>query len=239
MISVFYFIGLWNGDHFTARRKLATNLWFIGIYGLFTISTVGGAFQCDDDGESKYLANVSIITFVTTVRSYYLLWKKDEILEFIHTFGAHSIKNNEDFKRVNKKVNKFVQFICFFEVMVAVGIVSTIVLALPIVCNEKRLPLNVYIPFDWKENEVIYWMTYLISSYQMMLSVALALFNFIIWYLMMSCGIKYQLLGNEFREMGFVHGESVRNIIVARNQELFLKELLEQIKYHRHLQKYK
>jgi len=227
VISVYYFIGLWHDDSFTVRRKLASNVWFIGIYGLFIMSMVGGAFKCVDDDESVFLANASLMAFVVMIKSYCLLWKKDEILEFIQTFGTHSIRNSKDFDQVNKKVNNFVKFMCIFELFV-VG-TALAMIALPIFFNQKRLPLNVYIFFDWKENEVLYWMAYLITSYQTMLSLSLALFNFIIWYLMMSCAIKYQILGNEFRGMGIVDGV----------ENSFLREIIGKIKYHRQLREYK
>lgn len=64
-----------------------------------------------------------------------------------------------------------------------------------------------------------------------------------IWYLMMSCGTKYQILGNALSNIGFVSKSRNSKIVqvngVNGKQDISLKELIDLIKIHQHLQKYK
>lgn len=222
IISIFYFIGLWHDDNYSNSRKLASNVWFLVAFVCYIISVAAGAVLSENEAESIFLANISIIAFNLTIRLYYWQWKQDEIINFIEQFGTHSIDDSKLFNQIDKKIGNFVKFATIFKFMTTAAILT--IIGLPIVSNEKRLPLNIYIPFNWKESDILFCVAFLFFVYEMILAITFILFNLIIWYLLINSAIKYEILGTEFRRIG--------------EEGLFNQELIARIRHHRNLQKY-
>lgn len=155
-------------------------------------------------------------------------------MEYLNEMAIHSTNDSYEFNHINQKINTFMKFLICFEVMSVSTIVILTILALSRVSSDKQLPLNIYIPFDWKNSQITYWIIFGFNLYALIIILAGIFFSGIIWYLMMSCGTKYQILGNAFSKIGFmskadsVHGE----------QDIFVQELIALMKIHQHLQKY-
>lgn len=238
IISLLHFIGLWHDDNCSKFRKLASNMWFLGTEFTFVLSLIGGSITSEDEADHIFLGNMAIVVSVVLFRLHYFLRKKEEILEFIHKFGAYSTNNSKIFDEINKKVNNFVKFASIFMTLLAVTDLLNLVLP-PFFSNDKRLPLNVYTYFNWKESEFIFSMAYVIVTYNSIMAFVYVLFTLITWYLMMSCATTYQILGNELMEMGSVDDVQMklekRKISLAEKQKLFFEELIAKIKYHQTL----
>lgn len=225
IFSILYFIGIWQNNN--CNRMWCLRIWYLASYGYIVTAIAVGALTTNNESEVVFLAVLSIVAFVVHIRLYIFLWKKDEILGFIRKMGVHSsIRDVDEFNRVNDKINFFIKFVFIFEAMLLCAVTTMAVIALPFFTNERRLPLNYYFPFNWQDNLVLYVIAYIYVTYGLMFTCFCTLFNEIIWYLMISCGIKYQILGNEFRHIGADNGQ----------QDPFLLELITLIKKHKQLQ---
>lgn len=143
--------------------------------------------------------------------------------------GAHSISNRNEFDHVNNRVKALMLFGSAFMVMSFAANFGLIISRLPIFTNEKQLPINICFPFDWRRNEIVFWMTYTFVSFEMLLGVVCIFLNIIVWYLMMSSAIKYQTLGSDFKRLGCDDSDGRRNV---------LEELIKLTKRHRDLKEY-
>lgn len=203
IIGAFYEFGLWHNEEKSTFRKNGRRLFYLLNMILFQILLVTCACFSDDKSESVFLVQVEISAIVMAVKLIYLLWKKDTILEMLSTtMVAHSISDHVLFMQVNKKITKFMKFVHVYLVMIAVIVFILIISPLPIFSVEKKLPLSIPFSLDCKYSEIIYWLTYAFLTFQICLIAVVNLLTVIIWYVMLNCSIKYQILGNQFRRLG-------------------------------------
>lgn len=229
MISVFYFFGLWQHDN-VSFRSLCLRIWYLVVYGCTVLAIALGSLTTDNESEMVFLAVMAIVGFVLEFRLYFFLWKKEDILGFIGKMGVHSIKDEEKFNQVNDRINIFLKWVSYFEVMLATTVVTMTVSALPLFSTGRKLPLNYYFPFEWKDDAFLYFGAYVFVTCGLWLSSFFTFFNAIIWYMMLSCAIKYEILGNEFKNIG-VDSE----VAIDGKQDIFLLELIDLIKKHKQL----
>lgn len=236
-ISLFYFIGVWHDENRSDFHKWCLNIMHLLVCISYTTSVAVAAFTSDNITEASFLAVTSIANFVQAIRLYYFMWKNQEILRFLRSMGAHSIEGHQDFIRVNNKINLFIKFATFCYLLIFFGLLMSIIFKLPIITKQKSLPVNIYFPMDWKNNEVTYWIAFSFTGISIMVVVVYSVTNPVIWYLMMCCAMKYQILGNEFSNLGknklkkpiFLH---------TKNQDSFHDELIVLIKKHQAVQEY-
>lgn len=152
--------------------------------------------------EQRFFSVVSIILINVTVRLYYILWKKKEIIELTMRIGAGTVKTRETFNRINDRTNLLMKFATAMLVMNYGANVALIVFNLPFITAEKQLPLNLYFPYDWRANEFRYWGSYAFVTYELTVCPTCTLLNVMIWYLMMCLAMKYRSLGEDLKVMG-------------------------------------
>lgn len=205
-----------------------------------TVSIALKPLECDDKTEVIFSVAMSILCFVHTIRLYYFLQNEDEIRRLICSLGFHSINDYQEFNRVNNKIKGFMKFATLYLFTCISGTLFVIVTALPLFSNEKKLPFNLYVPFDWKRNEITYWIAFLYIAYAMIFNGFYTLFNSVIWYLMMSCGLKYQTLSKEISDISVNDKKTLKklNNSVAQEKDFFLLELIVLVKKHQDLYKY-
>lgn len=233
IVSLFYFIGLWQAENVSDFRKWITKILFLVVFVYYPVSLAAGAFTNDNENEKMFLVGLSITIFVLAVRLYYILWKKDEILGFIRKLGAHSIRDLDQFKQIKNKIRILINCVTALELMLVFAVSAMTIITLPIFSNEKKLPLDIYFPLDWKHNEFYYWIGFLFVDYEMVSAIVTSLLNAIVWYLMMSCAIKYQTLSTDFKYFGHVSSGKI-----GESKHLFHADLIILIKNHLDLQEY-
>lgn len=235
-ITLFYFIGLWPSENRSSFSKWCLKIMHLVLPICYMISVLPASFDSDNITEIVFVAVIFIASCVQAIRWHYFIWRYDEIMKFLQSMGAHSIDDHQDFFRVNNKINFFMKCATVYHFMIFCSLVVFNILTLPIISNTKRLPLNLYFPLNWKENEIIYWIAFAFAGFQIMCISVYSIANTAIWYLMMCCGIKYELLGNELRNLG--KGTLKKTIIsITEEQDLFFKELITLIQKHQSLQK--
>ncbi len=249
IISLFHFIRFWRCDSISNFNSTISKIVHLIVYVYYPVSLMVGAFTNDNETEQMFLVVLSIVTFVLAIRLYYILWRKDEIIGFINELGTHSIADDELFHRINNKIIIFIKLVSFMEVMLLFAVIAMTIITSPIVSNDKMLPMNIYFPLDWRHNELFYWIAFTFVVYEMMISMSSSLLNPIIWYLMMSCAIKYQVLGYELKNLGFNGdggGKALSRNVTSVSEGVtsdqikvsFQMKLILFIKNHRYLQEY-
>lgn len=238
IISLYYFMRLWR-DNISSHCLQVHKLIMI-VYLYYPISLLAGAFSNENENEKIFFFVTVIITCVQTVRLYYILWKKEDTLGFIYKLGTHSIRDVDHYNRANDKISSLSKFIVMLEIMVIFCIVSLIASSLPIITNVRKLPFNLYFPFDWKHNNVIYSIALVFLTYQFMLTLVTILLSAIISYIMMSCAIKYETLSIEFKNVGLISEDDLSNLKIfsASEKRKFLhSKLINLIRSHQDLER--
>ncbi len=201
MMSVFRLMRLWRDNESDAYQMGRNIVQFILFLHYLTSSLIM-ACTANDGDERRFFSVVSIIIVNVTVRLYYILWKKKEIIELTIHIGTGSFKNRDSFNRVNERTNLFMKFATGMLVMNYSTNVALIIFRLPFFATKKQLPVNLYFPFDLEASEFLFWAAYAFVTYEMILCPTCTLMNTIIWYLMMCLAMKYQTLGTDFQVMG-------------------------------------
>lgn len=237
IISAFHFIGLWHDDRRSKFHKWFLSILHLMFYAYYPFALITGALTSDNHTESIFTLVMSILTFVTAVRLYYFVLKQNEILHFIRKIGVHSIKDSEKlFCQINDKINAFNRFINVFVIMILSAFFTAVTKNMPIFSTEKRLPFRIYFPLDWTKNDIYYWITYTFTSLEVFMTIFCAFFSVIIWYMMLAFALEYEILGDEFKNLGRTDMVTVET---QPKEDLFLNDLILLIKKHRDLQEYK
>ncbi len=226
----FYWLRVWSRNERTACFGTAIKVFHFAFFLSFLTSVIGGAFLSSDTHEFIFLADLTILLVVHAVRMFYIIWKKNDILTLIHQIGSHYANEFGELVSFTKKLKMFDKFaktfvlICIIEVLFA--------LIFPVVSSQKIL-LN--IAFPWKTGATTFWITHSFIAIGCAYSILWFLLSVIIWYLMINLSSKYQLLGNQLRNMGVI---KTKQIIDGSTQsetlqeELFLKTLVEAVRTH-------
>lgn len=136
--TLFYRVGFWHQEPTASPRQLALKLFHCILYFQFSISLIGGAITTDSIGESVFLMQSSIIVTVLLIKLCFLIWKQNEIVEFLNRICKFPIRYDDDCIRVNVKLKKFVTFVRVMVVLsLAAGVAECVII--PIVTTEKYL----------------------------------------------------------------------------------------------------
>lgn len=218
ILSIFYFIGLWQKDDCSVLYKCAMKIWYTVLFGCYPLLLFIGVFTKDNVIESILVAVLAILILLQNIRLHYILWKKQDILEVIEKLSTHSIQSDKEFEHIYNKIENFAKYVSRFVIIIFIWIVSSFLTF----AIERKLMTNFYCPWNWKENSIVFWLAFSFDACEIMISFVCFLFNTIIWFLMMSCAIKFQVLGNELRHSDLIE----------------YKEQIKLIGHHRKLQEY-
>nr|QGW45416.1 odorant receptor 43 [Bradysia odoriphaga] len=236
MVSLFYYIGFWHrGDEPTAR-ELRTKYFYCCYYLLFVVSLVAGAFTSENEGETIFLVELSIAAAVLTVKLWCLIWKQKQILYLLNQICIFSFRYEEDVGLFNVKLRKFRKFVISICIMAIIACFE--VLVVPLIVSEKTLILEIGFPLDYKNSEIAFWIANSFILTETVLSIIATFFSVIIWYLLLSCSLRYTLLGSEMNKMGQIISEETKNKISEKqNNTIFDQDLKALIDDHLHLKK--
>lgn len=137
IISLFYRMGLWHrGDKATVgetRMKI-----FYCFYNLLLlISLMVGAATTGSKEESILLTEAVMVVTVLTIKLFYIIWKKDEIIEILTCICVYSIEDRVQFTIVNDQFKRFMKLCFVWIIFTLIG--SHAAAILPIFGNKKKL----------------------------------------------------------------------------------------------------
>lgn len=227
--SVFYGFGIWSRNDRSSYQGFEVYLIpYLVFYAIFPVLLAFEACVSDNLNATIFLADEATATLVVTVKLAYLLWKQTEIHSLLHEISSYSIVDQNQFLQIKKELKNFTNFVIFYLWLVAVG--CCFLLCLPLLSSEKKLPFNINFRLKWSYSEVAYLIEYSYITFALLLSCVCVLLNPIIWYMMLNCSMKYQILGSRLKNMG--------RRLEAEEKHFFLQELIESIKIYQHLRKY-
>nr|QGW45401.1 odorant receptor 28 [Bradysia odoriphaga] len=210
ILKLFYQLGIWQSDKLSNFCKVGIKLFYISFV------------------QAAVMAAVMYLKFM------YILFKKQEILEFLNDpIVVHSIENREEYDQINKKIAKFMRFVRPYFLAICVTAVLLIVIKLPIFTTNRGLPF--FISFSWNDSEIIYWLTYLVISVLMVLYGIVNFFSALIWYIMLNYSIEYQLLGNKLKNLGAAKNQTQKERISVAETHKCVENVIFLIKAHRNL----
>ncbi|XP_037040976.1 putative odorant receptor 71a [Bradysia coprophila] len=234
ILKIFYRMGIWQSDEEPNYLKVAKKFFYTFFGALYPIFFTANAFLCDRN-ESVFSVQLTIIAAVLYVKILYVLFKKQEILEFLFDpIVVHSIENREEYDETVKKIKEFMNFVRMYCLATFVTVPLLIVIKFPIFSADKGLPF--FISFSWNSSEIIYWLAYFFVSLSSTLYVTANLITILIWYMLLNYSIEYELLGNKLRKLG-VGMKAVKKQKEFRliQRSGFVEDLIVLIKAHRNL----
>lgn len=243
IFDLFYRIGLWYRGEEATARETKIKLFYSFHFLLFPISLMAGAITTDNSEESIFLIETAVITTAMSIKFYYLIWKKREFIEFLHRIGIYSIDNHEEFTLINDKLNMFMKFTTFF-VFSMIFSAAVALLGIPFVGSERNLFFNVAFPLDYKNSDTKFWIAYAFIFSEVILCVISCLVSVLMWYLLLNCGLKYEVLADQLRNLGVVRTVAVvttvneRKISEAKKGNLYQRDLIKGIISHLDINEY-
>lgn len=241
MMELFYRLGLWHRGDEATGVETGIKLFYSIFHSLYTMSIMAGAITTDNSDESIFLVLCAILMGVMSFKLSCIIWRKKQILELLHRICIYSIVDQEDFTLVDDQVKSFMKFGTFFISFSYFAAICA-VLVVPFLGSEKTLFVNLGLPLDWKNNELHYWIAFTFATFGMFLSSITLLFSLIIWYLMVHCALKYNVLGNYIRKMGVIGTVGAkgnqRRMPEEVKQNLFQQDLITVINSHQDIKKY-
>lgn len=208
LMQIYYWFGIWGNGDVSAFRKRCMRLLYLIQQSSFCIFFVIFTLLSGDNNEQIFFVEIEIVISVELVKCWYLLYRKDEILQFLNDpIVTHCNTDYDEWMEVNKKNNKFSKFIKVYSWALAAGILINIPVALPIFASEKKLPL--FIPFDFESDydTVFYWLAFVYISISCFCCAIYTLATVFLWYIMFNYAIEYKLLRNKFRRLGYATTE--------------------------------
>lgn len=237
-IAIFFRLGMWRAE---VKTTLSGSQIFYFIYFLsFTLSVVLGAHTTVDKDECIFLTVISIICIVQGYRLWCILWERSAIFRMVNEIGTHHISDQKVFILINKKLKMFTKFTQYFMLLVFAAFIFALIEP---IANGKRLFLNIVFPFDRSNSEIVFWMEFLFIAGAMFLSVISSLFTIIIWYLMQSVVLKYNILGKQFENVGVIKTdingiETQLKVSLVEQQKCYLKDFITAIESYEQIDGY-
>lgn len=243
IIVTFRAIGLWDKTKRTAFHAKALKTFHFSLYLSFVASFLTKAIATNDPDEVILFGALSIIVSVHAYRVAYIIIRQSDTIKLIEEICTHSTNKIDEFNRVSRKIGKFIKFIGTFIVLCTVEVSMFIIL--PAVWNEMTM---VKIAFPYGDMPNVFWIRQVFLLTGGLYSVLSVCFSSIIWYLMVNASTKYDMLGNQLRNMDemrrveLVDFSSIAaqdSVIHSKviHQNRFREELIEAIKNHHRINK--
>lgn len=221
MTAVYYAVGLWKtgNGHVTLPQ-----LFYFAFFVAFNLSTFVETFTTDDQDNAVFLTAIVLIGALQQYRLYFIIWKQDEYLDLMRRICDTNSNDCGAAFKANRKIEIFMTLVKYF--LGAAYTLCVAVACLPLA--KKQLLFDVAFPLDYKTDRRVFWMAYLLVAGTYLLSITVMMFVTMVWYMMLILMVKYELLGNEFENLGVEKAKSGSNYQSKGNS--YLQWLIEAIR---------
>lgn len=235
IISTFYRTGVWHrGDKPNIKEK-GVQLFYCIYFSLFLISTIVGAIKNDNKFEAIFLAESTMALGILYGNFFLLIWKQKEIVNLLNRVCVFSIRCEDDFNNSTVKIRRFVKFVIVFMIIViAADVLSSVVV--PLLETKKTLLLKIAFPLDYESNAIALCVATAFLVTELLFTIVFIILFIVIWYLLLNCALRYEVLGNELKNIGRIS----ENCIVTEKQmqKQFFDDLKASIVAQKHLRGY-
>ncbi|XP_037049379.1 odorant receptor 30a-like [Bradysia coprophila] len=234
MISMCRHIGLWHDeDDGLTFIQFGLKSFYCVYYILFSISFAIGTISSETVDEGIFIAELSTIIVVLTVKIWLFLWKQKKIVRMLDRLCVFSIRNDEEFAFFNDKVEKFNKFVIAYVCGAIIGSLGCS--GFPFIGKKKTFVVDFAFPLDYKNSEIGFWTANIFFTTENGLSFVALAFSITTWYLLLHCSLRYKILGMEIRKMGRVTVAGEGKMTETQKQKMFHQDLVTSIEAHLHL----
>lgn len=237
-IRAYYLLGFWTKDR-NPFFKNGLKIFHFTYYVFFVTSTIMGACVAEDKDDSIFLTALSVAFSVHIFRISCIVLRQKKILTLIDQVGKQSTNDYKEFGQIKNKLKMIMQLV---ETCILFG-TSAIVLvtAIPLFSNGKKLAFNIWFPLDWTYSKTGFWMAHIFIQIGTIYACLAFLLTLMIWYLMIHFVIKYEMLGNQLRNIDVIGTTETSNKIskvsAAEGQKFLVQNLIVAIKRHQKINK--
>lgn len=231
VISLFYRIGIWHRGDMPTVRERRVKCCYCFHYAIYLLSFVVGAINNENMDKSIFLTEAAMGVGVYSVKLWILIWKQNEIVDLLNRICE--FRDDCGYALCKDKLRGFTTLAIVFVMSFLIGAILTCSV-LPLFANDKTLFFEIAFPLDYRNNEIAFWIASIFILTEMMLTITVALFSIVIWYLLLNCSLRYEVLG--WKNLGTV----TKNIKISQQQMQikFVQDLKESIDAHIHLREY-
>lgn len=229
LIEAYCLFGFWNKGKATYLKN-GLQIFHFTYFVLLLISTSLGAWIADDKDDSILSMVISIQFTVHAFRMYCMIFNQKEIIVLIQEIGKQFTNDHNEFMQVSNKMKVTMQLVNSFIVMLVSAIVF--IAAIPTFTSEKKLAFYIAIPLDWKNSETEYWLTHAYIVVGSTYAIVCGIFTLIIWYLMINCAIKYEMLGRQLRSVSLFETMEKSKVSKTYQQNVLVQHLIVVIRRH-------
>ena len=248
LISVFYLIGAWHRGDKPTLKEMRMKLFYSIYYFLLLVASVGGIIKNEKKNDSIFLVELSMGVLIMWINLLLAIWKQNEILNLLNRVCVFSIRNDDDCLTYNAKLKGLIKFAFVF--LIALAFASFACVFPPLVRSEKILFIKMVFPLDYKNSEIGFWIATAFLFFEFILTVTFSIFTVLIWYLLLVCAVRYEVLGSDMKNMGRRNGDTTRKIdnmgrVTGENSKVkmtekqkhinFSEDLKTSIKSHLHI----
>lgn len=156
---------------------------------------------------------------------------------------VYTVDDHEVFTVIDRKLKTLMKFFTVFGFSAAMAAFCSIIAHIGYLGRERKLFFNIGFPLDYKTSEMAFWLALAFNSTEEIVAVLIIFFSTIVWYLMVQCAFRYELLGHKLRTLGTVKADSgsVFQFKVSKvdsNRKQFLRDLMFGIRLHRDIREY-
>lgn len=234
VVNVLYNIGFWHQGDIPTARELRSKLFYGIYYSLFVLSTVVGGIINEEIGKQVFLLEALLISSVLFIKFGFLIWNQRRILDLLHRIGTFSVRNDNLVEILNGKLGGFSK--CLYALIAAEAITCLEVIIIPFVGSEQNLFLEIAFPWDYKNSEIAYWAAHIFVLVATVLSMLITILSMIIWYLLLSCSLRYTILDSELKKIGQM-GDEIK-VSKKMRHNMYARDLIECVVVHLHTKEY-
>lgn len=186
--------------------------------------------------ESIFLAEASFILAIMMIKISMLLWNQQRIMQLLNRVCVFTIQTDAQAAFFNEKIENFIKFVITFLYATIIATVGCSVF--PFLGSDKSLFMDFAFPLNSKNSEIGFWMAHIFFVTESVLSFLSIAFSVIIWYLLLHCSLRYEILGSSIKNLGRTSITNKMKLSEAAKQNIFCKDLVAAIKDHHHLREY-
>lgn len=237
IIGVYHALGIWQNGNESGIWKLVRTFTFLFCTIGYPVALAGGGLVSGDLGDLIFLLTLGVVVAVIEFKGFYVFFKQEKILTMLNDNCNLSVPNNERLlRKVNEKLNILRKTCVMFIILSVAVTLSIMIFSSPLISH--KLPFNIWFPLDYQNSRVAHWMAHCFVVMNELFVILVSLLSSIMWYIMLNCSIKYDILGYRFKNLGLAVRSDNQNVLQARNEDLFEMELVECIHMHKQLEKY-
>lgn len=97
--------------------------------------------------------------------------------------------------------------------------------------------MKIAFPLDWRNDETAFWIATIFLFTDVFLAISAILLSMIIWYLMLNCSLRYELLGIELKRLGEKNEKRMEALSNKEKQNMFRHDLKVVVDTHVHIRR--